>query len=97
MGLIKEPENVDLIVNSKSWTEEELAELSAIIKKRPKRNQDLKDSTNTCTQDNNLEILLCVSWRIPCVFIVKISALRLFLTAIALATAVFAVLRALCG
>ncbi len=34
MGLIKEPKNVDLIINSKPWTEEELTEFRAIIKKR---------------------------------------------------------------
>jgi hypothetical protein len=34
MGFIREPKNVDLIINSKPWTEEKLAEFSAIIKKR---------------------------------------------------------------
>lgn len=34
MGLIKEPKNIDLIINSKPWTEEELAEFRSIIKKR---------------------------------------------------------------
>jgi hypothetical protein len=33
MGLIKEPKNVDLTIKSKPWTEDELAELRAIIKK----------------------------------------------------------------
>jgi hypothetical protein len=33
MGLIKEPKNVDLTIQSKPWNEEELAELSEIIKK----------------------------------------------------------------
>jgi len=36
MGLIKEPKNIDLTANSKPWTEEELAELRSIIKKRKK-------------------------------------------------------------
>lgn len=34
MGLIREPKNIDLIINSKPWTEEELAEFRTIIKKR---------------------------------------------------------------
>ncbi|MEJ7677829.1 MAG: hypothetical protein WKG06_08175 [Segetibacter sp.] len=34
MGLIKEPKNIDLIINSKPWTEEELAEFGLIIQKR---------------------------------------------------------------
>ena len=33
MGLIKEPKNVDLTIQSKPWNEEELAELSIIIQK----------------------------------------------------------------
>jgi hypothetical protein len=36
MGLIKEPENVDLIIQSKPWNKEELAELSTIIQKAGK-------------------------------------------------------------
>jgi len=36
VGLIKEPKNVDLIIQSKPWTMEELAELSAIIKNAKK-------------------------------------------------------------
>ena len=33
MGLIKEPKNVDLTVQSTPWTKDEMALLSAIIKK----------------------------------------------------------------
>jgi hypothetical protein len=33
MGLIKEPTNVDMTIQSKPWNEEELAELSKIIQK----------------------------------------------------------------
>jgi hypothetical protein len=33
MGLIKEPKNIDLTIQSKPWNKEELAELSEIIKK----------------------------------------------------------------
>ena len=33
MGLIKEPKNVDLIIQSKPWNKEELAELRNIMKK----------------------------------------------------------------
>jgi hypothetical protein len=36
MGLVKEPKNVDLIIHSKPWNEEELAELSTIIQKAKK-------------------------------------------------------------
>jgi len=36
MGLIKEPKHVDLIIQSKPWKEEELAELSTIIQKAKK-------------------------------------------------------------
>jgi len=36
MGLIKEPKNVDLIIQSKPWSEEVLAELSSIIQKAEK-------------------------------------------------------------
>ena len=36
MGLIKEPKNVDLTIQSKPWNEEELAELSTIIQKAKK-------------------------------------------------------------
>jgi hypothetical protein len=36
MGLIKEPKNVDLVIQSKPWNEEELAELSRIIQKAKK-------------------------------------------------------------
>ena len=36
MGLIKEPKNVDLIIQSKPWNKEELAELSTIIQKARK-------------------------------------------------------------
>jgi hypothetical protein len=34
MGLIKEPKSIDLTINSKPWTKEELAEFRAIIQKR---------------------------------------------------------------
>ena len=34
MGLIREPKNVDFIINSKPWNEKELAEFRAIIKRR---------------------------------------------------------------
>jgi len=44
MGLIREPKNVDFSMKSEPWTDEELKELSEIIKKskadklpRPKR------------------------------------------------------------
>ena len=37
MGLIKEPKNVDLIVQSSPWSKEELALLSAIIRKSKKK------------------------------------------------------------
>jgi hypothetical protein len=37
MVLVKEPKNIDLIIQSKPWTEEELAELSAIIIKRKEK------------------------------------------------------------
>lgn len=36
MGLVKEPKNVDLIIQSKPWNKEELAELSTIIQKAKK-------------------------------------------------------------
>ena len=36
MGLIKEPKNVDLTIQSKPWNEDELAELSTIIQKAKK-------------------------------------------------------------
>jgi hypothetical protein len=34
MGLIKEPKNIDLVINSRPWTEEELAEFRAIMNMR---------------------------------------------------------------
>jgi hypothetical protein len=39
MGLIKEPKNVDLTIQSTPWTKAELAELSAIIKKTKEANK----------------------------------------------------------
>ena len=42
MGLVKEPKAIDLIINSKPWTEEELAELHAIIKKGKKQKPKIK-------------------------------------------------------
>jgi hypothetical protein len=36
MGIVKEPKNVDLIIQSTPWTKDELAMLSAIIKKSKK-------------------------------------------------------------
>ncbi len=39
MGLIKEPKNIDLTIQSKPWNEEELAELSTIIQKAKKAKQ----------------------------------------------------------
>ena len=33
MGLIREPRNVDFVIQSKPWTEEKLKEFSEIIKK----------------------------------------------------------------
>jgi hypothetical protein len=36
MGLIKEPKNIDLTIQSKPWNEEELAALSEIIQKAKK-------------------------------------------------------------
>lgn len=42
MGLIKEPKDVDFIIQSKPWTEKELAELSAIIKKSKERDKKRK-------------------------------------------------------
>ena len=36
MGLIKEPKNVDLTIQSTPWNEKELAELSTIIQKAKK-------------------------------------------------------------
>ncbi len=46
MGLIKEPKNVDLIINSKPWTEEELAEFRAIMKKRKEAKAQRKPRTS---------------------------------------------------
>ncbi len=37
MALVKEPKDVDLTIQSKPWTEEELAELSVIILKSKER------------------------------------------------------------
>lgn len=39
MGLIKEPKDVDFIIQSTPWTKAELAELSAIIKKAKEANR----------------------------------------------------------
>lgn len=49
MGLIKEPKNVDLIINSKPWTEEELAEFRAIMKKRKEAKAKRKSKTSKTT------------------------------------------------
>ena len=46
MGLIKEPKNVDLIINSKPWTEEDLAEFRAIMKKRKEAKAKKKSKTS---------------------------------------------------
>ncbi len=46
MGLIKEPKNVDLIIHSKPWTEEELAEFRAIMKKRKEAKAKRKSRTS---------------------------------------------------
>lgn len=51
MGLIKEPKDIDLIINSTPWTEEELAEFRAIMKKRreakaKKRKKSMKTLIN---------------------------------------------------
>jgi hypothetical protein len=34
MGLIREPKNVDFVIESKPWNEDELNQLRAIMKKR---------------------------------------------------------------
>lgn len=39
MGLIREPKDVDFIIQSTPWTKDELAELSAIIKKAKEANK----------------------------------------------------------
>jgi hypothetical protein len=48
MGLIKEPKNVDLTIQSKPWNEEELAELSTIIQnaKKAKKARAKRKSTS---------------------------------------------------
>lgn len=48
MGLIKEPKNVDLVIQSKPWTKKELAELSKIIKeaKQTKRKSRVSKKTS---------------------------------------------------
>ena len=53
MGLIKEPKNVDLIIQSKPWSEDELLELSSIIekaKKEKKARDKRKNRTKTKKQ-----------------------------------------------
>lgn len=45
MGIIKEPKNIDLTINSKPWTAEEVAELRAIIKKRKDAKAKSKSKT----------------------------------------------------
>ncbi len=42
MGLIREPIEVDFVVNSKPWTKKELAEFSALIKKIKAKNAKKK-------------------------------------------------------
>ena len=52
MGLTKEPKNVDLIIQSKPWNKEELAELSAIIQKarKAKKARSKRKSTRSKKQ-----------------------------------------------
>ncbi len=47
MGVIREPDNIDLIVKSKPWTESELREFREFLKKRKElaRKRKLKDTT----------------------------------------------------
>ena len=47
MGLIKEPKNVDLIIQSKPWNEEELAELNTIIQKAKKARAKRKSTSRS--------------------------------------------------
>jgi hypothetical protein len=42
MGLIKEPKNVDFIIKSEPWSENELLEFRAIIKKKKKKTPIVK-------------------------------------------------------
>ena len=42
MGLIREPIEVDFVVNSEPWTKEELEEFSALIKKIKAKNAKKK-------------------------------------------------------
>ena len=49
MGLIKEPKNVDFTVLDKPWTEEELKEFSAYIKKRKEQRKKRLSKTATTT------------------------------------------------
>ena len=37
MGLIKEPREVDFMINSKPWSDEELAEFREIMKRKKKK------------------------------------------------------------
>lgn len=51
MGLIKEPKNIDLTVQSVPWSKEEMAQLSTIIKKAKNTKQTrqksrIKDSSS---------------------------------------------------
>ncbi len=48
MGLVKEPKNIDLTIQSTPWTKAELAELSAIIKKTKAANKS-KSKTQTAS------------------------------------------------
>jgi hypothetical protein len=54
MGLIKEPKNIDLTIQSKPWNEQELAELSTIIRmaKKAKKARAKRKSTNRPKQSS---------------------------------------------
>jgi hypothetical protein len=42
MGLIKEPKNIDLTIKSEPWTEDELIQFRAIMKKQRDRKLKLR-------------------------------------------------------
>jgi hypothetical protein len=45
MGLIREPKNVDFIIKSEPWTNDELKQLRDIMKKQRERKSNLKSRT----------------------------------------------------
>ncbi|MFM9837961.1 MAG: hypothetical protein ACKVOQ_06830 [Cyclobacteriaceae bacterium] len=57
MGLIREPKNVDFIIKSEPWTDEELKMFREIMKHQRERRAKLKTKLTPSTRKDNRKLV----------------------------------------